>query len=149
MTYLAGSGATKERIIDYYFLACIYHSTSGISWTNSSEWITNPNVCEWNGVMCYLEDLSPPQIAQQLAQGRVLQIVLASNQLDGLWPPKGALIGDTLVTIDVYDNLSLDCVQYSWFSEMTALNYLFFGLSAWQADGISSDLKNLRSLRKY
>ena len=148
-TNLVNSGFNEEKIINYYVLACIYYSTNGANWLRKNNWITTTNTCNWYGLSCFLDNLPAAVQAQQQANGLVLGIFLDSNRLNGNWPFELALMGSYLVTIDVYNNTSLNCNGYAWFSEMTALNFLYFGSTSWSANGIPTLLNNLSGLRKF
>jgi hypothetical protein len=153
----------QKEVLNYYVLACLYHATNGRSnpktdsiipgqtipkWTITTDWITNPNYCQWYGIRCFLEFSPAATQTQQRAQKNVLQIEIPDNNLYGSFPAEVALIGANLVTIDMYDNFFLYCADYKWFSQMSALNYLYFGVTSWVADGVPTELNQLRALRK-
>jgi hypothetical protein len=145
---LAGTGANSQTIINHYVLRCIYAATNGVSnprtggltnipkWTNTTGgWATNSaNYCGYYGITC--------------SGGYVTDIVLNQNSLYGTWPAEIAFIGDTLEQIDIYANFFNYCETYEWFKSMDKLNYLFFGTTSWDSNGIPSVLKFLDALCK-
>lgn len=74
---------------DFDALMALYNATDGPNWTNNTGWVdgaagTDCDVCNWYGVDCY-------------TNGRVSELTLASNKLNGLIPSE---IGD-LTTLNI------------------------------------------------
>jgi len=42
----------RNLIVQRYICSLIYFSSNGDGWTNSSNWLTDINVCKWYGVSC-------------------------------------------------------------------------------------------------
>lgn len=68
-----GVGCPLDCHPDYEALAALYVSTNGDNWTRSTGWLTDCDVCDWEGVSCS-------------AQGRVISLNLGGNNLDGVLP---------------------------------------------------------------
>jgi hypothetical protein len=72
----------------YYALAVLYYSTRGESWSLSRFWLTCANECDW-----YLEGTG---IQSCHADGNIITIALAENNLDGPLPRELALLSRSL-----------------------------------------------------
>ena len=148
---LEGTGAGSKKIIEYYALACLYYATNSVSnartnsiipgqaldpWKRTDEWINEPNYCLWYGIVCANPTFN------------VKQINLANNTLTGEFPPEILFLGNTLDRIDLYSNFFHYAIKYNWFSQMIALEDLFFGTTSWDSDGIPAEVSDLKTLRK-
>jgi hypothetical protein len=71
-----------------YALAVLYYSTRGESWSLSRFWLTGANECDW-----YLEGTG---IQTCDADGNIITIALAENNLDGPLPRELALLSRSL-----------------------------------------------------
>ena len=69
-----GGGSGGSVAGDRAVLVAIYGSTSGGSWTNNTNWLSDRPMGEWHGVSTD-------------AEGRVTSLLLNNNQLDGSIPP--------------------------------------------------------------
>jgi hypothetical protein len=72
----------------YYALAVLYYSTRGERWSLSRFWLTCANECDW-----YLEGTG---IQSCHADGNIITIALAENNLDGPLPRELALLSRSL-----------------------------------------------------
>jgi hypothetical protein len=43
---------TDDNVLPRYALTTFYFSSSGASWTNSSDWLSGISECAWYGVVC-------------------------------------------------------------------------------------------------
>ncbi len=88
-------------------LTALYNSTGGASWTNNSSWLLAAGTeCSWFGVTC--------------SGGHVEQLVLPSNQLDGVLPIQ-------LANLQIKTNCIADTYTYEFMavdSEDTESNEL-------------------------
>jgi len=148
---LPNSGFGSTKIIEYYALACLYYSTNSVSnartnsiipgqalepWKRTDDWIEEYNYCTWYGIVCTESTIG------------VQEINLANNTLTGEFPPEILFLGSTLDRIDLFANFFHYAIKYNWFSEMIALEDLFFGTTSWDADGIPAEISDLKALRK-
>lgn len=65
-------GQTSIGVDECQALVALYNGTGGESWTNSSGWLQDLDVCAWHGVAC--------------SQGHVVSLDLNSNNLSGNLP---------------------------------------------------------------
>lgn len=97
-------------------LFSLYTNTSGDSWTDNTDWLTNYDICVWNGVTCSggvvteldlntnnLDGIIPTDI-DDLANLTLLD--LSSNSLTSALPGQIGNIGP-LVTLDISGNAGL------------------------------------------
>ena len=68
-----GSNCDNSQHPDYEPLMALYNATNGPDWTNNTNWITDCDVCNWEGITC--DD-----------NGRVYIITLPNNNLSGELP---------------------------------------------------------------
>ena len=98
----AGGGATAQSTptpaptpsgtvaSDRAALVALYNATDGPNWHNNTNWLSNKPLGEWHGVTTD-------------GDGRVLQLILANNQLSGELPPElGSL--SNLTSLYLSDN---------------------------------------------
>jgi len=86
-TFCAAQSAIPETECDA--LVALYNATTGGSWTVSTGWLSDPDICpnNWHGVTC--------------ASGHVTQLSLASNSLTGTIPSDlGDLTNLTYLRLD-------------------------------------------------
>jgi hypothetical protein len=145
---------TEQQVIQLYALACIYYNTFGVrsdwtdhqygpdvalpGWFSSRGWLgTATDVCEWYGLTCD-------------ETGRVTMIQLDTNGLTGYLPPETAYLHASLTTIDLYNNLLHNKGDHgnSFFGELTNLEYLFFGSTSFEYDGIPPEFSKLTKLKE-
>lgn len=159
------AGKEEKHVRNYFAAACIFYATNAQpnqvlareqgpdyvipSWKNTEGWIVDADYCNWFGVTCFLDILDDADQLQQIQEENIIEIQLYNNTLHGNWPQEVGLLGDHLVTIDLYDNYYHSAFEYEWFQDMTALNYLWFGSTSWDAFGIPLELNLLTNLRKY
>lgn len=143
---------TEQQAIQLYALACIYYNTFGVrsdwtdfqygpdvalpGWFSSRGWLgTATDVCTWYGITC--DD-----------QGRVAKLQLDTNGLTGYLPPETAYLHESLNTIDLYNNLlhNKGDAGNAFLGELTNLEYLFFGSTSFEYDGIPPQLGQLTKL---
>ena len=85
-----GSGAECSALADREILALLYEATGGARWTDNANWLSDRPLHEWAGVTLD-------------ADGRVVALSLASNNLTGLIPAElGGLSG--LARLDLRGN---------------------------------------------
>ena len=118
----------------------LYTATGGLDWTDSSNWFQQgTDVCDWNGVNCYGEE-----IADERKQGQIQEIRLTNNHLVGTVPTQ---IFDIpyLERVIIEDNPDAD-IDLSGLSKAQFLNHL--SVSNTQVSNIDSiaDAKNLEVL---
>lgn len=155
---------SEKHVRNYFAAACIYYATNMQinqvilredaeyeipPWNRTEEWISNPDYCSWYGMTCSLDIASDEVKLEQLADQNIIEIQLFSNSLHGNWPQEVGLLGEHLVTIDLYDNYFHSAFEYEWFQDMEALNYLWFGSTSWDAVGIPVELNQLTNLRQF
>lgn len=154
----------EKHVKNFYGAATIFYSTNGVSndiieeleddnfelsgWTNQEDWTTNPDYCSWFGIKCFLNIDTTEAIAEQTREQNIIEIELFNNTLMGTWPLEIALLGESLATIDLYDNFHHYMEDFTWFQDMGELQYLYFGTTSWRADGIPSELNELTKLRQ-
>jgi hypothetical protein len=146
----------EEQAAQLYALACIYYNTYAMSsdwtdfhygvgvavpgWFNNRGWVGSANeVCTgWYGITCNEE-------------GRVSMIELDTNGLTGYFPPETALLAESLTYFDVFSNLvhNKGDLGNSWLGEMTNLEFLFYGTTAFEYDGVPSEIGLLTNLKEY
>jgi len=145
----------EEQAVQLYALACIYYSTyaSQNDWTDfhfGSEgalpgWFSNrgwlsdaESFCNWHGISC---DES----------NRVSEIELATNGLTGSFPEETVYLADSLVTLDLYNNLvhNKGDEGNAWLGELTNLENLFYGTTSFEYDGVPTEIGKLTNLVEY
>lgn len=142
---------TDLQLRSYFALACIYRATfqktnprteaiiPGATlpeWTNANHWINNPNYCIWEGITCD-------------AEANVVEIFLPENNLYGSWPNEVVLLKNTLRKLELFGNTFLYSEDPKWLLEMVALEFLYFGSTAWTHDGIPIYLNGCINLSEY
>lgn len=154
-----------KHVKNYFAAATIFYATNGQastrtaldlgadfvppSWYRTDNWIQDPDYCNWYGVTCFLDILDEEAQVAQIAEEEIIEIQLFNNTLYGVWPNEVGLLGEKLVTIDLYDNFYHSAVDYSWFADMDAMEYLFFGSTSWEAYGIPNELSELTKLKQF
>lgn len=146
--------SSEQQAIQLYALACIYYNTYGVrsdwtdfqygpdvalpGWFSSRGWLgTATDVCTWYGITCD-------------EQGRVSKIQLDTNGLTGYLPPETAYLAESLNTIDLYNNLlhNKGDAGNSFLGELTNLEYLFFGSTSFEYDGVPPQIGQLSKLKE-
>jgi len=90
---------TKPLLLEQkYALSVLYFSTNGEEWEDNTGWLTDDNECEWFWTSTSSED----SVCDSL--GRVYEIDLRSNNLEGPIPSELVLLSDTLTRIRVNGN---------------------------------------------
>jgi hypothetical protein len=148
-----GSSLTiEQQAIQLYALACMYFNTYAVKsdwtdfkygegvalpgWFSNRGWLGTPtNVCQWYGLTCD-------------EQGRVAKIKLDTNGLTGYLPPEISFLHESLTAIDLYNNLlhNQGDEGNSFLGELTNLEYLYFGSTSFEYDGIPAVLGKLTKL---
>jgi len=142
----------EELVVQLYALACTYYSTYQVPndvtnvlldseeagpWTNSDRWMMSSSNggCDWFGVICN-------------RRGQVEKISLPNNGLSGHVPPELALLKDSILYLDLYNNdvHNVGELGNSFLGEMTKLQYLYLGQTFFENDGIPTGLSKLSNL---
>jgi len=55
----------RNLIVQRYICSLIYFSSNGDGWTNSSNWLTDINVCKWYGVSCKKQIVNDLALSKQ------------------------------------------------------------------------------------
>lgn len=145
---LAASGAGALRQREFFALACIFRATNAVAnprsdnvvpakWTNTTNWTTNPNYCTWSGIIC------------KNSNNLVTEIVLYNNALSGEMPDEVILLGATLDNLDLAENFYLWKGNFTWMPKMTVLQYLYFGGTSFDSDGIPTQLSSIKTLGTF
>lgn len=118
---------------DYDALVAFYNSTNGQQWIDNSGWLTNCDVCTWNGVIC--DDIT----------NRVIRLYLWNNGLSGETPPE---IGDLteLLNLVVYNN-DIGGTLPVEITNLTKLTYLDYNNNELTGP-LPTDLGNMVSLNQ-
>ena len=85
-----GASYCNESRRDFYTLAALYDSANGPDWTNRTNWLSGAPLRSWYGVSTN-------------AQGRVTEVDLALNNLNGSIPPEIGKL-DALKSLNLYGN---------------------------------------------
>lgn len=144
----------EDQAVQLYALACIYYSTYSQpndwtdfrfgegealpGWFSDLGWLeTAGEVCEWHGITCN-------------EQFRVSKIELDTNGLTGFFPPEVTLLKDSLTVLDLYSNLvhNRGDEGNAFLGELTNLEYLFFGTTSFEYEGIPTHLGKLTKLKE-
>jgi hypothetical protein len=81
------TAVTEITVQECQGLVTLYNSTDGPNWLVKDNWLVTDTPCDWHGVTCY--------------ENRVMELVLASNQLSGTIPSTmGNLTGTVLLIMD-------------------------------------------------
>lgn len=117
---------SDEAILQKFALACIYYSTyqkrtlytdavygydaTPPGWNRTDNWLTPEPECTWFGILCGND-------------GKVNDIELYSNSLTGSFPPEVVYLKESLVALDLYDNVIWNQGDpgHSWLEQMTNL----------------------------
>ena len=146
---------TEQQTTQLYALACIYYATYAVrtdwtdiqygadvtipGWFSNRGWLgTGEDVCSnWHGLTCN-------------EGGQITKIELDTNGLTGSFPPETALLKETLITIDLYNNIvhNADELGTSFLGELTNLEYLFLGTTSFEYDGFPSAFGQLTALKE-
>ena len=148
------TSATSLAIsLQFYALACIWYSTSGVSnpqtiavlgnvalpgWLTTTNWITDSSFCTWFGITC--------------VGGNVSEIELISNRLYGSFPAEVTLLNGALVVIDLFGNEYLynnGAEGNDFLGDIPSLKYLYYGTTAFSYPGIPSAIAKLTNLVEY
>lgn len=149
------SMTTDQQATQLYVLACIYYGTYSVrsdwtdhhygadvalpGWYSSRGWLgAAEDVCSnWHGLTCNEE-------------GRVIKIELDTNGLTGSFPSETALLHETLITIDLYNNFVHNEGDQgnSFLGELTNLEYLYLGTTSFEYDGVPTALGKLTALKE-
>eukprot|EP00546_Thalassionema_frauenfeldii_P019656 CAMPEP_0178902404 /NCGR_PEP_ID=MMETSP0786-20121207/4583_1 /TAXON_ID=186022 /ORGANISM="Thalassionema frauenfeldii, Strain CCMP 1798" /LENGTH=690 /DNA_ID=CAMNT_0020573661 /DNA_START=75 /DNA_END=2148 /DNA_ORIENTATION=- len=159
------SNKDEKHVRNYFAAATIYYATNGQKsqktiellgedhappgWSRDDLWIDDPNPCKWYGITCFLDVLDEDEQKEQIDEELIIEIQLYNNTLYGTWPKEIGLLGEHLVTIDLFDNFYHTCYEYDWLKDMKALQYFFFGHTAWDANGIPNELSLLTELVQF
>jgi hypothetical protein len=146
----------EQQAIQLYALACIYYNTFSVhsdwtiaaygkeisvpGWYTAQGWLRDGNeVCnDWWGITCN-------------SNGQVEKLELNENGLTGYLPPETALLHDSLKYVDLFDNMihNKGEVGNSFLGELTNLEFLFYGRTNFEYEGIPSVIAKLTKLQQY
>jgi hypothetical protein len=81
----------------------------------------------------------------------VEKIELDKNGLTGYFPPEVALLHESLKYIDLFNNLvhNKGDLGNSFLGELTNLEYLFYGSTSFEYDGVPTEIGRLSKLKEY
>jgi hypothetical protein len=144
----------EDQALQLYALACIFFSTysqrnawtdfhfgEGVAlpgWFSNRGWLMRAGeVCDWHGITCNGEN-------------RVSKIELDTNGLTGSFPPEVAYLKDSLTYLDLYNNLvhNKGDAGNAFLGELVNLEYLFFGTTSFEYDGVPTHLGTLTKLKE-
>jgi Leucine-rich repeat (LRR) protein len=147
--------ASDVKIVQRYTLACIYYSTDAVKtphtdftygadvavpgWIKSTNWMdTEKDECQWYGLDCD-------------SNAEVSSIELPNNRLTGNFPPEVKLLKDSLIRIDIMNNIVWNPGhEYNAFiGELTNMEYLFIGSTNFEYDGIPLEIGKLTKLIEF
>lgn len=134
------------RLVDSLTLAChclfpdtdaIYGTNVVLEWKTSTNWATDADECTWFGITC--------------TSGVVTKVEFISNQLSGSLPEELTLLKDSLSYIDLFDNLVSNKGDEgnAWLGDLTNLEYLYYGTTNFEYNGIPSQISKLTKLIEY
>lgn len=149
---------SDSRLIQRYALACIYFSTNSIShaytdlefgvgrtfpWYNATGWRSQTSECEWYGVTCAPLSSSSKSLY-------VVGLKLNENRLTGSFPREVTLL-TYIRRIDLYDNWLWNKGDKgnAWLGDMVSLEYLYYGSTYFEYDGIPTQISQLVNLSKF
>lgn len=136
-----------ERVTQRFVLACIYHATYAVKttytdyalgenspvfpWLNSNGWLELENECEWFGITCNNN-------TNTNTGGLVETIDLHENLLTGTFPPETALLKNSLLILDIEENIIYNAGNdgLNWLGELVNLQELNIAKTSFQYDGI-------------
>ena len=134
------------RLVDSLTLAChclfpdtdaIYGTNVVLEWKTSTNWATDADECTWFGITC--------------TSGVVTKVEFICNQLSGSLPEELTLLKDSLSYIDLFDNLVSNKGDEgnAWLGDLTNLEYLYYGTTNFEYNGIPSQISKLTKLIEY
>jgi len=145
----------KEQALQLYALACLYFNTYSVpnawtdfnlgknvalpGWFSNTGWVQHAgDVCNWYGITCD-------------SNNRVSKIQLDTNGLTGSFPAEVAYLMDSLYYIDLYNNLIQNTgdAGNAWLGELTNLENLYLGTTAFEYDGIPTYIGQLTKLKEF
>ena len=95
--------------LDRDALVAFYHATAGPDWTNNANWLTDASLDAWEGV-----ETDP--------RGRVAQVYMLRNNLDGQIPPEIGRLGEldvlSLLESRLYGPVPIELVQLEKLREL-------------------------------
>ena len=103
-----------KPIAQRYVLAVLYFSTNGEEWLDNTGWLSSDEECEWFST----STSSKNNVCDR--SGRVTEINLRSNNLNGILPSELVLLAENLTRIQVNGN-TLSGTFPSFVGEMTNL----------------------------
>jgi hypothetical protein len=145
---------SDDAILQKFALACIFYATyekrtlytdavygydaAPPGWNRTDNWLSQESECTWFGILCN-------------NNGKVNDIELYSNSLTGSFPPEVVYLNQSLKALDLYDNVIWNQGDpgHAWLEQMTNLQYLFYGNTFFQYDGIPTYIGALTNLIKY
>ncbi|KAI2514299.1 hypothetical protein MHU86_192 [Fragilaria crotonensis] len=150
---------SDRRLIQRYALACIYFATNAVShaytdlefgfgwvdpWDNSTGWLSPASACEWYGITCGAAS------SESSNEMYVVELRLNENHLTGYFPREVTLLTH-LKLMDLYDNWLWNKGDEgnAWLGDMVSLEYLYYGSTYFEYDGIPTQISQLVNLKEY
>lgn len=141
---------TEERIRQRFVLACIYFATNAVRtdytdfeygiesaifpWLDDFGWLDADDECTWAGIECN-------------SDGLVESIDMHDNLLTGKFPPETALLKDSLLHLDLENNLVYNVDgEVEWLGELTKLRTLNIAQTPFEYEGIPASIGKLTNL---
>jgi len=82
--------STDDQLLQRYALASLFYATGGSQWKNTSSWLSEENECSWYTTS------NAAMVCD--SSGRISEINLESNNLQGFLPMEIGLLADSLGT---------------------------------------------------
>jgi hypothetical protein len=147
---------SDRRLVQRYALACIYFATNAVPhaytdlefglgwvdpWLKTTGWLSPSSACEWYGITC---GAPSPSSSNKLY---VVEIKLNENRLTGSFPREVTLLTH-IKLIDLYDNWLWNKGEEgnAWLGDMVSLEYLYYGSTYFEYDGIPTQISQLVNL---
>jgi Leucine-rich repeat (LRR) protein len=141
---------TDERIRQRFVLACIYFATNAVRtdytdfeygiekeifpWLDDFGWMEADDECTWAGITCN-------------SDGLVESIDMHDNLLTGKFPPETALLKDSLLHLDLENNLVYNVdEEVEWLGELINLKTLNIAQTPFEYQGIPASIGKLTNL---
>ena len=142
----------EMEYLRYYALACIYTASFAVEnkytrvlfpdnellgWTASGLWMTDSDYCNWYGIKC--------------ENKRIATIDLGDNNLLGIFAPEVQFLAESLKEVNLGGNallVSEGDEGNDWMSMMVNMEYLYFGSTSFEYEGVPTFINNMRGLSK-
>ncbi|CAB9511995.1 Leucine Rich Repeat [Seminavis robusta] len=136
----------KWRLIQRFAMATFYYSTRGDYWVKNRGWLDwETNECSWEQIV-FNQTFSPDLCCNEMGEIKALQFWNANN-MEGTIPPEISLLGKSLQSFKVHQQLQLRGTIPTEFGLLTKLTGLV--LSVTNIDGsFPSEFGQLQSLQE-